>query len=71
LYVEVEAMALTRDIPMSVRFLVKPVVMKLSRDSLNISLKQTRNAVHETEASRAEVGSSPHGDVALLVHAGK
>jgi hypothetical protein len=49
LYVEVEAMALTRDIPISLRFLVKPVVMKLSRDSLDTSLKQTRNAVRETQ----------------------
>lgn len=71
LYVEVEAMALTRDIPISLRFLVKPVVMKLSRDSLSTSLEQTRNAVHETELAHEVDGSAHGGDVALLVRATK
>jgi hypothetical protein len=71
LYVEVEAMALTRDIPFSLRFLVKPVVMKLSRDSLDTSLEQTRNAVHETELAREVGGNSPQAEVALLVRAMK
>ena len=70
LYVEVEAMALTRDIPMSVRFLVRPVVMKLSRESLNTSLEQTRSAVHETELVHGLANPS-HSDVALLVRAPK
>jgi hypothetical protein len=51
LYVEVEAMALTRDIPISLRFLVKPVVMDLSRNSLKTSLEQTRGAVHQTQVA--------------------
>ena len=71
LYVEVEAMALTRDIPFSVRFMVKPVVMKLSRDSLDTSLEQTRTAVHEIQIAHAEHETEPGTDLALLAHAAK
>jgi hypothetical protein len=44
-YVEIEALALTRDIPLSLRFLVSPEVKRLSRKSLSDSLQQTRAAV--------------------------
>jgi hypothetical protein len=46
LYLEVEAIALTRDIPASLRWVVKPVVNHLSIDSLTASLRETRDAVH-------------------------
>lgn len=49
LLMEVEAMALTRDIPLSLRFLMKPVVMDLSRSSLKRSLEQTRDAIHQNQ----------------------
>ena len=49
-YLEVEAMALTRDIPGSVRWLVSPVVNKLSIKSLTATLVQTRDAVQLTQA---------------------
>jgi hypothetical protein len=55
LYVEVEAMALTREIPISLRFLVKPVVMDLSRSSLRTSLEQTRDAVHQTQLASVTI----------------
>ncbi len=45
-YVELEAMALSRDIPVSLRWLVDPIVRRVSRDSLTTSLRQTGNAVH-------------------------
>lgn len=70
LYIEIEAMALTRDIPMSMRFLVRPVVMNLSRSSLVTSLGQTRDAVHETQVAHQMGVSSQKGDVALLVRPG-
>jgi hypothetical protein len=38
-------MALTRDIPAAVRFAVDPVVRRVSRNSLLISLQQTKEAV--------------------------
>lgn len=45
-YVELEAMALSRDIPVSLRWLVNPMVRRISRSSLLTSLEQTRDAVH-------------------------
>jgi hypothetical protein len=44
-YVELEAIGLTRDVPGSLRWLVNPVVTRLSRDSVRTSLRQTREAV--------------------------
>ncbi len=51
-YVEIEAVVLTRDIPASLRVLVKPIVTKLSRNSLLVSLDQTRDAVRSRAASK-------------------
>lgn len=45
-YVELEALALSRDIPVSLRWLVDPIVRRVSRDSVITSLRQTGNAVH-------------------------
>jgi hypothetical protein len=50
-YLEVEALGLTRDIPFALRFLVDPVVRRISRNSLVESLKQTGKAVGEFLAS--------------------
>jgi len=44
-YLEIEAIALTRDIPSSLRWMVSPVVNHLSIDSLTTTLSQTREAV--------------------------
>jgi hypothetical protein len=44
-YVEIEAIALSRDIPAGVRFFVDPIVRRVSRNSLLISLRQTEQAV--------------------------
>lgn len=44
-YVEVEAMALSRDIPFSVRWLVDPIVRRVSRGALLTSFRQTKAAV--------------------------
>ncbi len=43
-YLELEAMALTRDIPASLAWLVTPVVKRLSSGSLITTLRQTRTA---------------------------
>lgn len=45
LYVEVEAIALSRDIPAAVRFVAEPIVRRVSRDSLTTALRQTEDAV--------------------------
>ena len=49
LYFELEAIALTRDIPSSLRWLVAPVVNKLSIHSLESTLAETRDAVAAAE----------------------
>jgi hypothetical protein len=48
-YVEVEAIALSRDIPIAVRWLLNPIVRRVSRNSMLISLQQTKEAVRLTE----------------------
>jgi hypothetical protein len=50
-YIEVEAIALSRDISESVRWLAKPVVQRISRDSMSVILQCTRDAVRSTIAS--------------------
>jgi hypothetical protein len=44
-YLELEAMALTRDIPGSLAWMVNPVVNHLSVNSLTTTLRQTRGAI--------------------------
>lgn len=44
-YVELEAMVLSRDIPISFRWIVDPVVRRVSKNALLTSLRQTSDAV--------------------------
>ena len=41
---EIEAIALTRDIPSSIAWMVKPVARRLAMNSLATTLRQTREA---------------------------
>ena len=50
-YIELEAIALSRDIPVGVRWLVDPIVRRVSRNTLLISLQQMEQAVRSTEES--------------------
>jgi hypothetical protein len=43
-YVELEAIALSRDIPGGLRWLVEPIVRRVSRSSLVVSLQETADA---------------------------
>jgi hypothetical protein len=56
-YVELEAIALSRDIPPTFRWLIEPIVRRVSRGSLLTSLQQTENAVR----LNAELGRSERG----------
>jgi hypothetical protein len=47
-YFELEAIALSRDIPASLHWIVAPIVRRASKNSLALSLEQTENAVHPT-----------------------
>jgi hypothetical protein len=51
--VEIEAIALSRDVPGALRWFVDPIVRRVSRDSLKKSLTDTANAVHEHAAACA------------------
>ena len=50
-YMEVEAIVLSRDIPAAFRWFVAPMVRRVSRNSLLISLQQTQDAVAKAVAS--------------------
>jgi len=68
-YLEIEAIALSRGIPASLGFLAEPIVRRVSRSSLSTSLRQTENAVR----LHAEVYSNKNGSVTstdLSTHGG-
>lgn len=61
-YVELEAIALSRDIPISLRWIVEPIVRRISRTSLATSLRQTEDAVRggvTLEACNTQGGRCP------------
>jgi hypothetical protein len=49
-YLEIEAIGLSRDIPASLRWVVAPIIRHISRGSLSLSLRQTENAVRSRVA---------------------
>ena len=52
-YLEFEAIGLSRDIPASLRWIVEPIVRRISRSSLSTSLQQTAQAVSfQVEAAK-------------------
>jgi hypothetical protein len=53
-YAELEAIALSRDIPAAFRVFVTPIVRRVSKDSLATSLHQTKVAIDAGKARRAE-----------------
>jgi hypothetical protein len=52
-YVETEAMALSRPIPMTLHWVVDPIVRRVSRASLETSLEQTREATESVVKAEA------------------
>ena len=53
-YAELEAIALSRDIPAAFRLFVTPIVRRVSRDSLATSLHQTKVAIDDLTLRRAQ-----------------
>jgi hypothetical protein len=53
LYIETEAMALSRDIPSALRLVVEPIVRRVSREALETALRQTANATRASGAAAA------------------
>jgi hypothetical protein len=60
-YVELEVIGLSRDIPASLRWLVEPIVRRVSRSSLSTSLRQTENAVR-TELAKGAATQDLNGN---------
>jgi hypothetical protein len=63
-YIELEVIALSRDIPHTVRWFVEPIVKRVSRSSLEVSLKETDEAVRSGAAwalasSKSELDHEP------------
>jgi hypothetical protein len=55
-YLEFEAMGLSRDIPSSLRWIVEPIVRRVSRSSLSTSLQQTAQAVRLQAETTKRIG---------------
>ncbi len=53
-YAELEAIALSRDIPAAFRLIVTPIVRRVSRDSLATSLHQTKVAIDAKMSARTQ-----------------
>lgn len=62
-YVELEAVALSRDVPSALRWLITPVVRRASRDSMLVSLQKTQQAVVASGelASRVDTNDQRRG----------
>ena len=57
-YIETEAMALSRPIPMMLHWMVDPIVRRVSRSSLAMSLEQTRDATGSAVKQASALESS-------------
>jgi hypothetical protein len=64
-YIELEAIALSRDIPAALRWVVEPIVRRVARSSLVTSLRQTAEAVRSatTTISRSPDSLRPSGAI--------
>lgn len=68
-YIELEAIALSRNVPVSLHWLVNPIVRRVSKNSLEVSIQKTEEAVRSAEATR--ISSAGHEVAALRAAAGK
>ncbi|HVO63867.1 MAG TPA: hypothetical protein VMT53_23295 [Terriglobales bacterium] len=57
-YIELEAIVLSRDIPVAFRWLVDPIVRRVSRNTMLISLQQMEDAVHSTAVTANSAAKS-------------
>ena len=58
IYVELEAVALSRDVPSALRWVVNPIVRRVSRNSMLVSLQQMEEAVNSTDAAKRKTTAS-------------
>ena len=60
-YVEFEGIALSREIPRAARFFVDPIVRRVSRNSMLVSLRETREALQGDAGLGSRRASVPSG----------
>ena len=65
-YVEVEALALSRDIPLSLRWMAEPIVRREAKNSILTSLRETEAAVGGTTNPVTPSGESAGNDAQSL-----
>jgi hypothetical protein len=65
-YMEIEAMALSREIPGAMRWAVDPIVRRVSKGSLITSLRQTQDAVSASGQVAARQGAPPPAAIPAL-----
>jgi hypothetical protein len=71
-YIEIEAVALSRDVPAALRWMIDPIVRRVSRSALTTSLRQTESAVRSYSAAlsitsaKASADKPPSGVVRSL-----
>ncbi len=70
-YMELEVMALSRDIPLTVRLVAEPIVRRVSRNSLLISLRQTSEAVRSAREVARRWGGRPGATQVEAADAGR
>jgi hypothetical protein len=58
-FIQFEAMVLSRDVPGALRWMVDPIVRRVSRESLQLSLQQTREAVQSNVTRAAPSVAAP------------
>ena len=68
-YMELEAIALSRDIPISLRWMVAPIVRRVSRNSLVASLRQTEGAIRADARSNGVEASNTRGIPSVVAYA--
>jgi hypothetical protein len=55
--IQVEGMALSRDVPATMRWIVDPIIRRVSRETLQLSLQQTRDSVQSKFGAEGTAGS--------------
>ena len=59
-YVEVEVIVLSRDIPVAVRWMVNPIVRRISKNAMLTSLRQMEEAVDSTAGTANQIAKQSH-----------
>jgi hypothetical protein len=65
--IQLEAMVLSRDVPGALRWMIDPIIRRVSKESLQLSLGETRAAMHSTLAQ----GETPAPAERALARNGK